>query len=160
MRFVGSSVVLVVCGMFLGCDNATPVATSGASSDVSSAGQSAAIVLVSVQSDVNENPQSIDMAMKLAGFSLDEGRKVAMFFNVKGVHIPTKAFGDDVKFKNNDPIKAQLEKLIERGVEVHVCPVCMAAFDIQAGDIMDGAFVTTRPRLFENIGHDTSVFTY
>ena len=43
----------------------------------------AAVVLLSITSDANESPQSVDMAMKLAGFSLDEGRKVVMFFNVK-----------------------------------------------------------------------------
>lgn len=117
-------------------------------------------VLISVTSDVTENPQSIDMAMKLAGFSLDEGRDVAMFFNVKGVTIPTNSFDDTLTFADDSPIKQQLTNLIGRGVEVHVCPICMKALDVEEGDIMEGAQVTTRPKLFAHIGADTAVFTY
>ncbi|MBI1314467.1 hypothetical protein GC176_24505 [bacterium] len=118
------------------------------------------IVLVSVQSDAHENPQSVDMALKLAGFSVDEGRRVAMFFNVKGVTIPVKAFPDDIGFQDNAPIKKQLADLIGRGVDVHVCPICMKALGVDKADIMEGAKVTTRPSLFANIGPDTAVFTY
>ena len=120
----------------------------------------ASIVLLSITSDANETPQSVDMAMKLAGFSLDEGRKVVMFFNVKGVTIPVNNFPDDFAFQTNDPIKTQLTDLIKRGVDVHVCPICMKALDVEDSDVLAGAKVTTRPSLFENIGSNTAVFTY
>jgi len=119
-----------------------------------------AIVLISVTSDANENPQSVDMAMKLAGFSLDEGRKVVMFFNVKGVTIPLNKLADDFAFQSNQPLKAQLTELIKRGVDVHVCPICMKALSVEKSDLIEGANVTTRPNLFTNIGANTSVFTY
>ena len=57
------------------------------------------ILFLSVTSDAKQSPQSVDMAMKLAGFSLDEGRKVVMFFQVKGVTCPTKDFPDDFAFQ-------------------------------------------------------------
>ena len=117
-------------------------------------------VLISVTSDVNDNPQSIDMAMKLAGFSLEEGRDVAMFFNVKGVTVPTSDFDDALAFGENSPIKQQLTDLIERGLKVHVCPICMEALGVKDDDILEGAQVTTRPALFAHIGGDTAVFTY
>lgn len=156
MKLACKCLVLAGCAVLMGCADDSPVP----STVNSASGNSQSIVLVSVQSDATENTQSIDMAMKLAGFSIDEGRKVAIFFNVKGVQIPTKSFASDLKFEGNDPIKAQLENLIARGVEVHVCPICMEAFGITAADIMQGAFVTTRPKLFANIGADTAVFTY
>eukprot|EP00913_Durusdinium_trenchii_P005695 g5313.t1 len=89
----------------------------------------------------------LDMAMKLAGFALEEKREVFIFFNVKGVHVPTKDFSADVKFKDNDPIKEQLAKLIERGAVVHVCPICMKGLGVEKDDIIDGAKVTTRSQL-------------
>ena len=52
--------------------------------------------------------QSIDMAMKLAGFSLDEGRRVVMFFNVKGVEVPVTKLDDDLAFQQEQPFKTQL----------------------------------------------------
>lgn len=117
-------------------------------------------VLISVTSDATENPQSIDMAMKLAGFSLDEGRDVVMFFNVKGVTIPVKGLPDDFAFQDNSPLKMQLQELIKRGVDVHVCPICMKALGVEDSDVLEGAKVTTRPSLFSNIGPTTVVFTY
>ncbi len=120
----------------------------------------ASTVLLSVTSDAVEDPQAVDMAMKLAGFSLDEGRKVVMFFNVKGVTVPVNAFSDDFAFQENEPIKTQLLDLIQRGADVHVCPICMQALEIEESALIDGAKVTTRPNLFANIGPETAVFTY
>jgi len=117
-------------------------------------------VFISVVSDVDKNPQAIDMALKLAGFSLDEDRQVFMFFNVKGVTVPTKEFDETNAFGENEPIKKQLMALIERGATVHVCPICMKALGVEADDIVEGAEVTTRPKLFAKITGDTVVFTY
>jgi predicted peroxiredoxin len=117
-------------------------------------------VLFSVTSDVNEDPQAVDMALKLAGFSLDEGRHVVMFFNVKGVTIPSNALADDFAFQQDKPIKMQLVDLIQRGVDVHVCPICMKALGVGESDLIEGAKVTTRPGLFANINANTAVFTY
>ena len=49
---------------------------------------------------------------------------------------------------------------MERGAEVHVCPVCMKDMDIEEEDLMEGAFVTSKPKLFANLGSNTVVFTY
>jgi predicted peroxiredoxin len=117
-------------------------------------------VFFSVTSDVNEDPQAVDMAMKLAGFSLDEGRHVVMFFNVKGVTVPSNALADDFAYQENEPIKIQLASLIQRGVDVHVCPICMKALGVVESDLMENAKVTTRPGLFANISANTAVFTY
>ena len=108
----------------------------------------------------NDDPQAVDMALKLAGFSLDEGRHVVMYLNVKGVTIPSNALADDFAFQQNKPIKSQLADLIQRGVDVHVCPICMKALGVGESDLMEGAKVTTRPGLFANINANTAVFTY
>ena len=140
---------------FSGCGESAP-----ASSAAAPAKPAQTTVFLSVASDINEKPQSVDMAMKFAGFSLAENKKVVMFFNVKGVHIPTAGLSEELAFGENEPIKKQLAQLIEKGVEVHVCPICMKALDVEEGDLMEGAQVTTRPGLFAHIGSDTVVFTY
>jgi len=118
------------------------------------------IFFVSVTGDGEDDPQRTDMALKLAGFALEENREVVLFFNVKGVHLPTKDFPADRKFKDDAPLKSQLEKLIEKGAIVHVCPVCMKALDVQEADLIEGAKVTTRESLFAKIGSNTTAFTY
>lgn len=140
--------------LLLGCqDSPSPDPTPAASSEP-------ATVFFSVTSDAQQDAQSVDMAMKLAGFSLDEGRRVVMFFNVKGVRIPVNQFPDDFAVKENQPIKTQLAELIKRGADVHVCPICMKALEVEESDLIEGAKVTTRPSLFANIGPATAVFTY
>ena len=124
-----------------------------------------AVVFFSITRDgkpEGEDLQRLDMALKLAGFSLDEKRKVVIFFNIRGVHVPTKDFNGELQYgdKEDDTIKAQLAKLIERGAEVHVCPICMKALGVDKEDIIKGAQVTTRPKLFAHIGGNTTVFTY
>ena len=152
MQFYRLCLLVVLIG-FSGCNRtATPKPAAG--------GSTKSTVLISVTSDATKDTQAVDMAMKLAGFSLAEGRNVALFFNVKGVTVPTKAFAADLKYKDNDPIKSQLQQVIKDGAEVHVCPICMKALEVKSEDIMQGAFVTTRAKLFANIGADTAVFTY
>ncbi|MCA9247488.1 MAG: DsrE family protein [Planctomycetales bacterium] len=137
-----------------GCGRAPSASIAPPASDV------APLVLLSVTSDATEDPQAVDMALKLAGFSLDEGRHVVLFFNVRGVKNPSHALADDFAFEQDEPIKQQLADLIERGVDVHVCPICMKALGVAESDLMEGAQVTTRAGLFSNIRSDTAVLTY
>ena len=148
-----SAVLGVLCFWLSGC-GPSAVPQSGATSAPDNA-----TVLLNITSGA-EALQAVDMAMKLAGFSLDEGRTVAIFFNVKGVQVPTRSFPADVKFQDNLPLVQQLARLIERGAEVHVCPICMKALGVEADDVVEGAQVTTRPKLFSHIGRDTAVFSY
>jgi predicted peroxiredoxin len=148
--FVLASVLLSVWG----CGRAP----SG--NEVSPSLAAASTVLFSVTSGAKEDPQSVDMAMKLAGFALDEGRHVVMFFNVKGVTIPSHALANDFAYQEDKPIKTQLADLIQRGVDVHVCPICMKALGVGESDLIEGAKVTTRSGLFANINANTAVFTY
>lgn len=157
IRHFGVGVLALVGMGTLGCERREVVVPVAA---VAPAQPAASIVFLSVTSDPKTDPQAVDMAMKFAGFALDEGREVVMFFNVKGVNLPTQAFPDDFAFQDDQPIKTQLAGLIERGAQVHVCPVCMKALKVEAGDLMEGARVTTRPSLFEKIGPSTTVFTY
>ncbi len=117
-------------------------------------------VLLSVTSDANEDPQSVNMALTLAGFCLDENYTVAIFFNVKGVQIPTTGFSEELAYGEHAPFKEQIRALAERGAEIHVCPVCMGDLGVEAEDIMESAFVTSKPKLFTHVGPHATVFSY
>ena len=118
------------------------------------------IALISITSDPAVDPQSVNMGLTMAGFCVDEGYDVAIFFNVKGVKLPTKAFDSGFKYLEHQPMLAQVKDLRSRGVELHVCPVCMGDLKIENGQIIDEAFVTSKPQLFTKLGGDTIVFTY
>ena len=118
------------------------------------------IALISITSDPKADPQSVNMGLTFAGFCVDEGYDVAIFFNVKGVTLPTTSFDEEFKYLEHSPMVAQVKKLKERGVELHVCPVCMGDLKIEKGQIIEEAFVTSKPKLFAKLGSDTMVFTY
>jgi sulfur relay (sulfurtransferase) complex TusBCD TusD component (DsrE family) len=151
MKLQFACLAIVLTSFFLGCNQDSATATKSSAPD---------IVFISVVSDPHTDPQAVDMAMKFAGFALDEGREAVMFFNVEAVTCPKTDFPNDFAFMDNDSIKSQLTKLIERGADIHVCPICMKALGIEASDLMEGAKVTTRPSLFAKIGQGTVAITY
>jgi sulfur relay (sulfurtransferase) complex TusBCD TusD component (DsrE family) len=114
---------------------------------------------LNITSGPTEDPHSVTMALQLAGHALDEGRVTVLFFNVRGVTVPTDGLPEDLAF-HAKPIKQLLADLIGRGAEVHVCPHCMHALGVQPGDLVSGTVVTDREKLFARIGPSTVVFSY
>jgi sulfur relay (sulfurtransferase) complex TusBCD TusD component (DsrE family) len=106
-----------------------------------------------------DDPHPVTMALQLAGHALDDQRSVVLFFNVRGVHVPTAQLPDTLAFGDR-PIKEMLVSLMERGAEVHVCPHCMAALGVESTDLLPGAQVTNRGMLFSHLTGNTAVFTY
>ena len=151
--------VAALCAVVL-CLAFPRIGTPARAEDAPPAAGKKTICLFSVIHDTKDDLQSVSMALTLAGFSLDEGRDVVLFFNVRGVNVPTKSLAADLSFKGAKPVKTQLEELIKRGAKVHVCPVCMKQLDVKAEDLVEGAVVTDKPKLFANIGADTVTFTY
>ena len=78
---------------------------------------------------------------------------------MRGVDVPTTALPENLAFHER-PIKQLLTELVQRGAEVHVCPHCMAALVIDEEDLMAGAVVTDREKLFARLGPNTNVFSY
>jgi predicted peroxiredoxin len=105
-----------------------------------------------------EDPHSVTMAMQLANHALDDGRAVTLFFNVRGVEVAAKSC-PDAAF-GAEPLPAMLAKLVERGANVQVCPHCMKVRGIGEDDLVDGAEVTTREKLFGQLAGNTAVFSY
>jgi predicted peroxiredoxin len=159
------------CAVLMFCSLVAPLASGcGKTSDPTTGPAGAPVTIVkaaetaplflSVISDLDSNPQAVDMAMKLAGFALAEKRSVFVFFNVKGVNVPVTALPDDAQFGAGPPFKEQLAGLIEQGAEIHACPICMKALGVTADNLLEGVSVTNREALFSKIGPDTCVFTY
>lgn len=120
----------------------------------------AKIAVISLTSDPLTDPQAVNMGLTFAGFCLDEGYEVAIFFNVKGVSLPTTSFDAAYKYLEHAPMLEQLQTLADRGAELHVCPVCMKDLNITAENIVENAFVTDKAKLFGKLGGDTMIFTY
>ena len=154
LMVIFSAVVLTA-----GCTNYSPEPGTNAG-QLKNPNSTTKIAVISITSDPKVDPQAVNMGLTFAGFCLDEGYQVAIFFNVKGTTLPTAEFPDDFAYQSHDPMKTQLVKLNERGAELHVCPVCMNDLSVSKSEIIDEAFVTSKPKLFANLGSNTVVFTY
>ena len=153
-RFVTSSAFCILLLVLSGCQ------TNVEQSNPSVRDRDTKVAVISLTSDPLTDPQSVNMGLIFAGFCLDEGYEVAIFFNVKGVTLPTTSFDTAYNYQEHAPMIQQLQTLKSRGAELHVCPVCMKDLSITAEDIIDDAFVTDKPKLFKQLGSDTMVFTY
>jgi predicted peroxiredoxin len=119
----------------------------------------APVMLLNITSSATDDPHAVTMALQLAGHALDDGREAVLFFNVRGVGVPTNGLPDDLAFRA-EPIKTLLKGLMSRGAEVHVCPHCMRALGIAVEDLVPGAIVTDREKLFSKLKPGTVVFSY
>ncbi|MEL7499993.1 MAG: DsrE family protein [Planctomycetota bacterium] len=150
--------VLLALGTFnVGCiqSSDSPNSSTNASGD-----SDAKIAVISITSDPSSDFQAVNMGLTFAGFCADEGYDTNIFLNVKGVKLATESFPNDLSYNQNSPLKKQLIALSERGVQIHVCPVCMKDLEIGNDEIIPEAFVTDKAKLFSKLGGDTMVFTY
>jgi predicted peroxiredoxin len=106
-----------------------------------------------------EDPHAVTMALQLAQHALDDKREVVLFFNVRGVVVPSEDLPDDVAFHAKS-IKGLLHELLRQGASVQVCPHCMDAMNISEHDLVRGAEVTSREKLFGALDEKAVVFTY
>lgn len=99
------------------------------------------------------------MALELARHALDDGREVLVFLNVKAPPIATLDGAKDAMPGMASPTEL-LQKLIERGAMVHVCPMCMKAMKVEPEALLPGTVVTDREKLFSKLETGVTVFTY
>ena len=131
----------------------------GAQEEPATATGESPVLLLNITSGPVEDPHAVTMALQLAGHALDDGREVALFFNVRGVDVASNRLPTELAFSDR-PIRVLLADVIERGAEAHVCPHCMEAMDLTSEDLVEGAFVTDRTRLFGRMGQNTVALTY
>jgi predicted peroxiredoxin len=146
---------LGLCGLALiaGCDDAAQT-TQQSPGDIGPQ-----LLFFNITSGADEDAHAVTMALQLASHALNDGRDAVLFFNVRGAGVPTTALPEDLAF-HEKPIKQLLTELVQRGAEVHVCPHCMSALEIDQEDLIAGAVVTDREKLFSKLGPNTSVFSY
>ena len=160
MRTFPFSLLLLLAVTFLSGCAQDQTSKKDSSSTSTTKAEAKKIAVISITSDPKSELQEVNMGLTFAGFCADEGYDVNIFLNVKGVKLATNDFSNEISFKSHSPLKKQLVGLAGRGVQIHVCPVCMKDFDIPKEAIIPEAFVTDKPKLFAKLGPDTMVFTY
>ena len=107
-----------------------------------------------------EDLHRVTMALQLANHALDDGRSVVLFLNVRAPELARADLPADVKFRDNPPTHEMLQKLVERGAQLLVCPHCMEVQGVKADELMKGAKVATRATVFDPLDANAVVFSY
>lgn len=93
-----------------------------------------------------EDPHRVLMALTLAE-KMAEDKDVFVFFDIKGVEIPLKN-SPSVEFKEFDSSSVLLSRLLERGVQICVCPMCLKAANYQPDDLLRNVALAEKDAFF------------
>ncbi|MBE9044020.1 DsrE family protein [Pleurocapsales cyanobacterium LEGE 10410] len=93
-----------------------------------------------------DDPHRVLMALTLAE-KMSEDKDVLVFFDIKGVEVPLKN-ADAIAFKEFETAQTLLPKLIDKGVHVCVCPMCLKAANYQPEDLIEGVQIAEKEAFF------------
>ncbi|ESA38185.1 hypothetical protein N836_32670 [Leptolyngbya sp. Heron Island J] len=93
-----------------------------------------------------ENPQRILMALTLAEM-MAEDEDVLIFFDIKGVAIPLKG-SKPIEFREFESTQTLLPKLIEKGIHMCVCPMCLKVAGHKPDDLLEGVELAEKHTFF------------
>jgi len=94
-----------------------------------------------------EDPHRVLMALRMAEV-MAEDKDVLVYFDIKAIFVvlnDSENITMEGKFPNSHE---QLKNLIEKGVELQVCPGCLKAFDKTEDDVMAGVNIADKESFF------------
>jgi predicted peroxiredoxin len=78
------------------------------------------------------------MALGQANKALENGYKVVLFLNVRGVFLASKTFHTDTLSASGMSLQDMLKAAIKKGAKAVICPMCMKKAGMTKEDIIDG----------------------
>ncbi|MCE5270267.1 DsrE family protein [bacterium] len=94
-----------------------------------------------------EAPQRVLMALSMAG-KMCEDKDVLVYFDITGVQVVLNET-PDITFGDFPACQAQLKALLEKGVELYVCPGCLKAAGKGEADVMAGVKIAEKEAFFD-----------
>ena len=92
--------------------------------------------------DIHRVLMGLQMAVIMSGT-----RDVVVYFDIQGVEVVLKD-AEDLTFRHFPSSQAQLKKLLEKGINVYVCPGCLKAAGKTPADVMEGVKIADKEGFF------------
>ena len=105
-----------------------------------------------------DDPHRCLMALKMAEV-MSEDKDVLIYLDIKAVELVTKD-APDVTHPAFSSSLEQINKLIEKGVDIQACPACMKAAGITENDLMPGVSVADKEKFFNFTSGDILSLDY
>ena len=94
-----------------------------------------------------EDPHRVLMALRMAEI-MSEDKDVLVYFDIQAVHVVLKD-SPNITMEGDFPEShKQLATLIEKGVELEVCPGCLKAAGKTPEDVMEGVNIANKEMFF------------
>lgn len=84
----------------------------------------------------SSNPHRVSMALSFA-LKMSEANDVFVFVDVEGV-LAVLEDSESIRFKNFEPSRTMIDKLLKAGVNIAVCPMCLEAMGHTRYDLIGG----------------------
>jgi sulfur relay (sulfurtransferase) complex TusBCD TusD component (DsrE family) len=115
-------------------------------------------VVINLTSDATVNAHSALMGIHLAEKALNSGLQAVVFLNVNGVKLLQP--GADTLAFHGENILQTLNKVVEKGGEVRICPHCAEALGIDKTKIPANYKMQEEKSMMEMLKSKPTVFTY
>lgn len=93
-----------------------------------------------------EDPHRVLMALKMAEI-MSADKDVLLYFDIKAVYVVLKG-AENITINDLPSSHEQLQKLIEAGVEMQVCPGCLKVAGKTIDEVIDGVVLADKERFF------------
>jgi len=93
-----------------------------------------------------DDPHSVLMPLKMANLMATD-KDVLVYFDIHAVDLLTKK-SKDMQFEDFEPLKKQLQGLIDKKVGLYACPTCMKIAKVKSENLMEGILVAQKDKFF------------
>jgi predicted peroxiredoxin len=107
-----------------------------------------------------EDSERVTVAFLVAGAALERGREVAIFLTKEAVRLAEPGHAVGVACEGCPPLPRLFEQFAQGGGELLVCPICVAARQLEADGFVANARVAGATPMWEWLGDEGTVFSY
>ncbi len=93
-----------------------------------------------------DDPHRVLMPLKMANMMATD-KDVILYLDIDAVNLVLKD-SKDMEYKGFDPLKVQLQSLIEKNIAIYACPTCLNVAGFSEEDIMDGVQIANKEKFF------------
>lgn len=95
----------------------------------------------------SKDPHRVSMALSIA-VKMSSQNDVFIFVDIDGVY-PMLKDSENIEYKNFEPVRTMIEKLLNAGVEIAVCPMCLEAAGYTKYQLLDGLKTAEKEDFFD-----------
>jgi predicted peroxiredoxin len=107
-----------------------------------------------------EDGERVLVALLVATAALAQGKQVVVWTTKEAVRLGLPGEASGVVCKDCPPLERLFEQFLDGGGELWLCPICLAARDLDDAEKVASAKVVGATPMWEWAGNDTTVFSY